>query len=501
MVSLMEVQVDEDVPALQVEYGGRRFPQTWDRPAERPTNRIKRLSERPQKRPLEDLIGESIWPRLAWFAIRPDETERQSVVEAYVRSLNQLDGFRREVEELVRHACLANLEFRQARGETNVNARDAVLAAKLQELLTEAAHDWLPTRNVLDAKLVSAPIPTIHEKLDAALTQEVAEFTKQFFELLAKLVDRQLFGLVEWLPNHCCSYHFFKHVVIQENNGASERVHSETYFNRAAERDAATGSRVVGSRQIEVTRGQGEHQHRFARHQHEVMNAVRTSIRNSQVIMPPAVVQLIKVVPEWLYDFVQVIDGDIFRERIIEQDTKVENWADVQIRSEPIIRDEPIIGWEPGVIIGPYVLTGWGPREVAAESDRRNSVAADAAREHSVKAARRRAPLFTAATLAVTLVALGLLLHAMRANEGMMMAIVATVTAIGTLWQAAFDDGTARRNPTAALSAHFLTVTLGCHLLVMEWFIARWYMPLSWLTPVALLGVALVSHSIGRQFR
>ncbi len=108
------------------------------------------------------------------------------------------------------------------------------------------------------------------------------------------------------------------------------------------------------------------------------MNAVRASIRNSQVVMPPAVVRLVEVVPEWLDDFVQVIDGDIFRKRIIEQDTKVKNWADMQVR------DEPIIGCEPGVIIGPYVLTGWGPREVAAESDRRKTVDADAAREHSV---------------------------------------------------------------------------------------------------------------------
>ena len=171
------------------------------------------------------------------------------------------------------------------------------------------------------------------------MAQAVAEFTKQFFELLAKLVDRQLFGLVEWLPNHCCSYYFFKHVVIQENNGALERILAETVFTKITERDPVRGHQIIGRQQIEETRGQGQHQHRFARHQHEVMNAVRTSIRKSQVVMPPTVVRLVEVVPEWLYDFVQVIDGDIFRERIIEQGIKVENWADVQVR------DEPIIGW------------------------------------------------------------------------------------------------------------------------------------------------------------
>ncbi len=124
-------------------------------------------------------------------------------------------------------------------------------------MLTEAAHDWLPTKNILDAKRVSEPVPAFHEKLDAALTQAVAEFTKQFFELLAKLVDRQLFGLVEWLPNHCCSDHSFKHVVIQENNGASERVLAETFFTKITERDPVTGRQIIGRQQIEEMRGQG----------------------------------------------------------------------------------------------------------------------------------------------------------------------------------------------------------------------------------------------------
>ena len=160
--------------------------------------------------------------------------------------------------------------------------------------------------------------------------------------------------------------------MIQENDGRSERVVGQTLLTQITERDPVTGRQIIGKQRIEETRGKGQHQHRFARHQHEVMNAVRTSIRNSQVVMPPAVVRLVEVVPVWLYDFVQVIDGDIFRERVIEQDTNLEYWADVQVR------DEPIIGCEPGVIIGPYVLTGWGPREVAAESDRRKTADADA---------------------------------------------------------------------------------------------------------------------------
>jgi len=47
---------------------------------------------------------------------------------------------------MVRYACLANLKFRQAAGETDAHARDAVLSAKLDEMLAQAACDcgrWL----------------------------------------------------------------------------------------------------------------------------------------------------------------------------------------------------------------------------------------------------------------------------------------------------------------------------------------------------------------------
>jgi len=51
---------------------------------------------------------------------------------------------------------------------------------------------------------------------------------------------------------------------------------------------------------------------------------------------------LIKAIPTWLYPSVEVIDGDIIRERIIERDTGVEDWRVAQVD------DEPIVDWEMG---------------------------------------------------------------------------------------------------------------------------------------------------------
>ena len=95
------------------------------------------------------------------------------------------------------------------------------------------------------------------------------------------------------------------------------------------------------ARQSNVSRC-ATHHFRFARHEHKVINAVRTSIGNSAVVIPPPVANLIKAIPTWLYPSVEVIDGDIIRERIIERDTGVEDWRVAQVD------DEPIVDWEMG---------------------------------------------------------------------------------------------------------------------------------------------------------
>jgi hypothetical protein len=492
---MSQAQFSEDetqTMTLEVQWGGRTFSPSPDTPSPSPQGRIRQLQQRREEIELPKLLHEAILARLSWIAVPPEETERQPLVEAYIASLSQLERLRGDVEELVRAACLANLEFRQLQGETNVNGRDAALASKLDEMLVEAACDWLPTRNVLDAKLVSQPVSTLRRDLQAAITDAVAVFTTQFFELLAKLVERQLFGLVEWLPNHCCGYHFFKRVIIQENLGTSEfQVAGSQYYEpESVKPGPKTGRRIVGKRTIKETR-HGQHYHRFARHEHSVMNAVCTTIRNSQVVMPPQVARLVGQVPDWLYPFVQVIDGDIFRERVIEQDTGVETWTDVHVH------DEPIYGHEPGVIIGPYVLTGWGPREVGQEQARRETVEKTAI----AQTARRRAPWFVAASVVMTLVALLLLIQLLRGGGGGLFVVLATIAAIGAAWQATFDFATARRNPTAALAAHFSAATMAFQILLGYWLVARWFQPMSWVTPVALGLAAIVSYAIGRRFR
>ena len=126
---------DTDAPTVEVEWGGRRFSPLLDARPKLPQNRIRKLHASPEESQLPVRLGEAIRSQLVWNQVSADETERQPIVKAYIDSLNQMDQFRQDVEDMTRYACLANLEFRQAAGETDVQARDAVLDAKLDEML------------------------------------------------------------------------------------------------------------------------------------------------------------------------------------------------------------------------------------------------------------------------------------------------------------------------------------------------------------------------------
>lgn len=164
--------------------------------------------------------------------------------------------------------------------------------------------------------------------------------------------------------------------------------------------------------------------------------------------MPPPVARMVKCVPAWLAPFVQVIDGQIFRERIIERDLKVASWVDVEVR------DEPILGWEPAVIIGPYVLTGWGPREVEREQTRRRLLQEGRQSEEAVQTATYRMPALIVAAVLLPLIALTLLIQSYRGQASVAFFLLATATAIGCVWQAVYDFAIQRRYPPVRFFPH-----------------------------------------------
>lgn len=345
------------VDSFFVRSRNRIFPHT----ADTSRDRLPPVAELQSPAANDDLatrLQQRLWPQLPYAAIATESpTDPARLVSVYVDSLRVVNNFQGELSEFVTAICSANLEFRQELGATNSVARDGAVSATLRDMLERAQVAIEPVSNALRAELVALPVEQVHARLIAASQRAASEFATQFVNVLQTLVDQHLAGLVEWVGTQACRYHFFKEVVIQENDG----LHS---FRSAPHQNAASHS---GWSVTTTERTRGRHIHRRARHEHHVMHAFDTTIANTKVILPAHVERLLKAVPLWLADFVRIIDGQIIRERIIEQDCRTETWEQVSVR------DEPVSGPDPAIVIDEFVLTGWGPRDIVQEQSRRQS--------------------------------------------------------------------------------------------------------------------------------
>ena len=484
---MSEASVETKDPTFEVSRADRQFPSLTQAYRSPPRNRIRKLLQQPSDEQLPRQLSQAISQRLPWHTIPLTESpDRETVATAYINSLKTLSECYNEIRNVVLEACRANLEFRANDNETHKEARDAVLGEKLDDMMTQAFAAWLPAKNSLTANLLSSLPDVVVLKLNASLSEEVAAFSRQLFELLDRMVDTELFGLVEWLPNQCCCYHFFRRVVIQ---GAEVRTQSiNESFDEDADPDSIRGP--TGRRRVTSTRSV-KHEIRFARHQHELINAVRTSVRNSTVIMPPQIVRLVNSIPEWLYSFVEVIDGQIVRELIIERDVSVEDWTKVDVR------DEPIMDIDPGIVIGPYVLSGWGSLEIRKEQERRQAI--EDAQTHRIN--RRLEPALIVAAIGLSGVALGFQYRFSQGHGSFLFVMATTATAIVAAWQALLTHAALNRFAAPSHYAHSMAIGAATVLMCAEWGVARIFHSVSWVTPLALGAIAFFAFQIGRLFR
>lgn len=371
-------------------------------------------------------LAEALWDRLPLASLKKTaDLDAEGLVTIYVESLKQVHQFRQDAEALRRAICAANVEFRQASGETNGEARDKALDTRLAELSARASFDIVPARNVLSAELISRPLETLRSKLTAALREAVDDFAHQLFASFEKLVDEKCLGLIEWVGPNVCRYHFFKEVVIQEMEGPERTAGPYRSAGRVGDRTRRYARTVT-----QTTRGR--HVHRTARHEHHVMQAFWTSIRNSRVVMPLAVRQLVKAVPDWLYDFVRVVDGILVRELVIERDLGEEGIKSTQQYTDYVFVDEPVVDWEPAVVVGPFVLTGWGPREIEIELKRQAETTQGDQQTRHIASAGWRRTVFSAVAVVAPILSLVFFIRA--SSSAPSWAYPATAFLLAGLW-------------------------------------------------------------------
>ena len=359
MPNVIEKPSDESV-SVELQFRGRVWADSRD--GEEPQF-IRELSDREMEPDLPAIVTADLQFRLQFQKIDGlSDVSGEDVVAAYVASLEQLQSFRRDAEFLVEAVCLSHMEFEQVSGPTDQAQRVASEKALLESMLDRAGLRLPVAGNMATAALLAGPRDELRQTLGEHLQTSVSTLTRDLFELFNRLVDVQLAGLFEWSGAGTCWYHFFREIVRQENDGTRTDNSS-----RLVSGFDADGEEIWIRRTAITETKAGRDTIRLARHEHHVMNAYQTSLENTNVVIPLPVQEMIVAIPSWLAPYISVIDGTLFREKIISRDYRTEDWSQVRVSTV----DLPVLDCEPAVLLGNVVLAGWGPTEIAKELERR----------------------------------------------------------------------------------------------------------------------------------
>jgi len=297
---------------------------------------------------VHDEMLNSVLDSLHYAEVADPADNHQTLYEAYLDGVARLDNRRSELCHVITTLKRTFVEFRLPN-----NIFDEARSACNKMLDEEYSFDLGPIANRSSSALAALPVDELRERFRAALRDEANRLVQQFIAGLDNFVDRQIVGLAAWPNQNGVTYHFFKRLIRLENQ--------QDYTTRHVERrDPNDDPDDNWRRWKRVTKRikSADCVCVMERHTHDAINAFYTSLENTLVVIPHDVEMLVEAIPDWMRPSIRVIDGYLVGERVRSVERN---------RSEVVsttTTETPIHGHEPAILLGPYVLAGWGPRVI-----------------------------------------------------------------------------------------------------------------------------------------
>ena len=217
-----------------------------------------------------------------------------------------------------------------------------------------------PLEPVLTAELMAQPLDSIVPVVNQWFRNSCHTVAAHLLLSMHVLVQLDVVGLVEWPGETTCKLNFFRHVVTQDQ---IKKRRSESI------RDNGFDDNGIRSVKLETWEHiQGRNRYSIERHEHHVMNAEVNAIGSAQYPIPQDKQAFLNRVPPWIKQHLKILEGDLILEKVNERYVGEERWETTpQLRSSYEI--------EPAIILGHYVISGWGQKEIEKEAFRRKRLA------------------------------------------------------------------------------------------------------------------------------
>lgn len=221
-------------------------------------------------------------------------------------------------------------------------------------LLTALDYVFVPLQPVLTAEVIAQPLLAVQNSVKKLLQDANHTLTNQLFVSLHMLVELNVVGIIDWKDERTCKLNFFRHTIDQDLIESRKSTTVRRTERNTLAREEWEQLRVRNRYFVE-------------RHEHHVMNAEARQLGQVCHPIPREHDELIDQIPEWLHPHLRVLEGTLILEQIVERQLGENQW-----QSEPILRStHETHELDPAILLGHFVLTGWGQRDVDREIHRR----------------------------------------------------------------------------------------------------------------------------------
>lgn len=304
-------------------------------------------------------LSENVWSALPVtdFSQFKDITDlaKQATLSASVLKSRQDD-----VNSFAEAICFEAIELR-VRGSHMAEVKESALRSARKGLLSKVDKVNQPLAPVITADLIAQPLDSIIPVVNQWFRNSCHAVAAQLLMSMHRLVQLDVVGLVEWPGETACKLNFFRHVITQDQirHKRSRSVQQDDFGEE--------GFRSVRLETWEHIEGRNTYS--IERHEHHVMNAQVNSIDSAHYPIPQDKQAFLNRVPPWIKQHLSILEGDLILEKVNEKYVGEDLW-----QTTPQLKSS--FELEPAIVLGHYVITGWGQKEIEKEAFRRKRMAA-----------------------------------------------------------------------------------------------------------------------------
>lgn len=328
--------------------------------AKRDASRLPAAEGSPE-RPLDVLIEDSVRLRMPLYAEPATDRDRDSVMNDYSESIAVLQQAIEDVKGFVGRLWRLNVT-NESKDELVEQVADQFAEEYYSKLIDPAAEQISSQTGAVSARLEVRPVEEVEALLQGRLDRHVGIFASEVKELFERLRQLELVGRVDWATDSACDSYYCEDLIVHESAettthyGASEEVQT----------DYVVGRTRIRQETLDVTKTRHTMYHGL--HVKVVAEAKSNRLGQFDGVVPKKIADFLDTTPSWLGEVIRIVDGK----------TRFDDVVDVRIDLAERVVGEPRVrylvppAYCPLVILGDYVLTGWGSREGAIETARQN---------------------------------------------------------------------------------------------------------------------------------